>query len=33
MRLNIGETGLKGRLLGLKAPEPLAYERGFLVVR
>ena len=32
-RLDIGETGLEGRLLRLKPRETLAYERGFLVVR
>ena len=32
MRLDIGETGLEGRLLGLKARKPLAYDRGFLVI-
>ena len=32
VRLDLGETGLEGRLLGLKTCKPLAYERGFLVV-
>ena len=32
-RLDIGETGRKGRFLGFEARKPLAYERGFLVLR